>query len=257
MEVSITRNKAVGNASVDIKAKIQVRQKKNVIPDSILHNDALNDAIKLLPTNYNFEIHKSIWRVQKEKVDIVALQFPEGLLMYSLIISDIFKNFCSVDTLIMGDVTYGACCIDDFTAKKLGAQMMIHYGHSCLIPVNVTSIIVMYVFVEIYFDPAHLIECLRKLSSNVDNAISSAKQDTSNSNSSSLNAIKTLAYEANNTDTPTTASTQTDKLRKRIALLGTVQFVSILHQVQEKLQTDDFYELISIPQVHLFSVHLI
>ena len=32
----------------------------------------------------------------------------------------------------MGDVTYGACCVDDFTAKALGADLLIHYGHSCL-----------------------------------------------------------------------------------------------------------------------------
>ncbi len=32
----------------------------------------------------------------------------------------------------MGDVTYGACCIDDFTAKALGADFLVHYGHSCL-----------------------------------------------------------------------------------------------------------------------------
>jgi len=32
----------------------------------------------------------------------------------------------------MGDVTYGACCVDDFTAKALGADFLIHYGHSCL-----------------------------------------------------------------------------------------------------------------------------
>lgn len=32
----------------------------------------------------------------------------------------------------MGDVTYGACCVDDFTARALGADLMVHYGHSCL-----------------------------------------------------------------------------------------------------------------------------
>ena len=34
--------------------------------------------------------------------------------------------------LIMGDVTYGACCVDDYTATALGAQLLVHYGHSCL-----------------------------------------------------------------------------------------------------------------------------
>ena len=32
----------------------------------------------------------------------------------------------------MGDVTYGACCIDDYTAVALGCDILIHYGHSCL-----------------------------------------------------------------------------------------------------------------------------
>ena len=32
----------------------------------------------------------------------------------------------------MGDVTYGACCIDDYTALALGCDILIHYGHSCL-----------------------------------------------------------------------------------------------------------------------------
>lgn len=32
----------------------------------------------------------------------------------------------------MGDVTYGACCVDDYTALALGCDMLVHYGHSCL-----------------------------------------------------------------------------------------------------------------------------
>jgi diphthamide biosynthesis enzyme Dph1/Dph2-like protein len=42
--------------------------------------------------------------------------------------------------VILADVTYGACCIDDFTARKLGADLLVHYGHSCLVPMNVTTI---------------------------------------------------------------------------------------------------------------------
>ena len=63
---------------------------------------------------------------------LVALQFPEGLLIFACTISDIVEKFCGVETLVMGDVTYGACCIDDFTAVALGCDFMVHYGHSCL-----------------------------------------------------------------------------------------------------------------------------
>lgn len=34
--------------------------------------------------------------------------------------------------MVMGDVTYGACCVDDFTARALGVDFLVHYGHSCL-----------------------------------------------------------------------------------------------------------------------------
>ncbi|KAJ8313027.1 hypothetical protein KUTeg_010400 [Tegillarca granosa] len=61
---------------------------------------------------------------QDRKVFSVALQFPEGLLLYACTIADIIEEFTEADTLIMGDVTYGACCVDDFTAKALGADLM-------------------------------------------------------------------------------------------------------------------------------------
>lgn len=41
-------------------------------------------------------------------------------------------RFAEVQTVIMGDITYGACCVDDYTAKALDCDVMIHYGHSCL-----------------------------------------------------------------------------------------------------------------------------
>ncbi|KAJ3357275.1 Diphthamide biosynthesis protein 1 [Entophlyctis luteolus] len=131
------------------------------VPDDILFDEALNEAIKLIPSNYNFEIHKSVWQVKKNNATRVALQFPEGLLMYSLTICDILARFTGVETVVMGDVTYGACCIDDFTAKALGCDFMIHYGHSCLVPVTVTSIKTLYVFVEIGIDTAHFVETVQ------------------------------------------------------------------------------------------------
>ncbi len=92
----------------------------------------------------------------------MALQMPEGLLMFALTISDILEKFCHTETIIMGDVTYGACCVDDYTAKALGADFMIHYGHSCLIPVDQTSgIKMLYVFVDIKFDLQHFVETVK------------------------------------------------------------------------------------------------
>lgn len=101
---------------------------------------------------------KTIWRIKEAGAKCIALQFPEGLLMYSCIISDILCDFADVDdTIIMGDVTYGACCVDDFTAHEMGADFLVHYGHSCLVPVNVTKMPCMYVFVDIQMDFDHFL----------------------------------------------------------------------------------------------------
>lgn len=153
----------------------------NKIPQSLLNDPELNGAISVLPTNYNFEIHKTIWRIREMKAKRVALQLPEGkvnaiscaqdsifhyflgLLMFSLVISDIIERFTEADTIVMGDVTYGACCVDDFTAKALGADLLVHYGHSCLIPVDqTTGIKVLYVFVDIKIDALHFIESVKR-----------------------------------------------------------------------------------------------
>jgi 2-(3-amino-3-carboxypropyl)histidine synthase len=101
---------------------------------------------------------KTIWRLREAKTQHVALQFPEGLLMYACAISDILESFTPVQqTFIMGDVTYGACCVDDFSAEALGADFLVHYGHSCLVPVSNTRIRCLYVFVEIQVDMEHLV----------------------------------------------------------------------------------------------------
>ncbi len=85
----------------------------------------------------------------------------EGLTLWATGISDIVERFTGATTVIMGDVTYGACCVDDYTAMALGCDMLVHYGHSCLVPVDQTAIKTLYVFVEISIDPAHLAATIR------------------------------------------------------------------------------------------------
>nr|NVI70944.1 putative diphthamide biosynthesis protein 1 [Cucujiformia] len=57
---------------------------------------------------------------------------------------------------------YGACCVDDLTAKNLGVDLLVHYGHSCLVPVDQTiGVKVLYIFVDIKIDPLHFLETLK------------------------------------------------------------------------------------------------
>lgn len=135
----------------------------NQIPEEILNDPAINEAIALLPANYSFEIHKTIHRIRSLESERIALQFPEGLLLFATTISDILSAFCpNTSYLIMGDVTYGACCIDDYTARALNCDLLIHYAHSCLIPISKEKIATLYIFVDIGIDESHLLATLTR-----------------------------------------------------------------------------------------------
>lgn len=143
------------------KANRVASVRSNLVPTEILEMEGLKAAISALPLNYNFEIYKTLWQIQKAGATRVALQFPEGLLLFATTIADIFERFANVSCLIMGDVTYGACCVDDFTAGALRCDMMVHYGHSCLIPVNQTTIKTLYVFVDIQINFEHFLDTVQ------------------------------------------------------------------------------------------------
>lgn len=142
--------------------KVFGAKKITKIPQTILQDPKLNAAIEALPKNYNFEVHKTIWRIKELQAQTVALQMPEGLLLFATTIADIIKEFTGADSVIMGDVTYGACCIDDLTSKALGVELLVHYGHSCLVPIDQTSgIKILYIFVDIKIDSSHFIETVK------------------------------------------------------------------------------------------------
>lgn len=152
--------------AVVVKAKPQRKvfkaTRNTKIPEYILNDPKLQAATAVLPNNYNFEIPKTIWRIMELKAKMVALQMPEGLIIFSTTIADIIKEFTGADCVLMGDVTYGACCIDDLTAKALGVELLVHYGHSCLIPIDQTANIkVLYIFVDIKIDPLHFVDSIK------------------------------------------------------------------------------------------------
>lgn len=64
----------------------------NQIPQEILQDAQLNNAIKPLPPNYSFEIHKTVYHVRKNNATMVALQMPEGLQMFACTIADIIER---------------------------------------------------------------------------------------------------------------------------------------------------------------------
>ncbi|KAG1755947.1 putative diphthamide synthesis protein-domain-containing protein [Suillus lakei] len=210
----------------------------NQIPDEILSDALLNQAIKQLPSNYSFEIHKTVHHVRKNKAKTVALQMPEGLQMFACTIADIIERFTDALTVIMGDVTYGACCVDDYTAVALGCDMLVHYGHSCLVPIDQTTIKTLYIFVEIGIDTSHLTETIRLnfpndrptfhkqlLKDEEDNARIPAGQK--------IGKTRHLQIEGPSSEGGAEPPAPTELTR--VALVSTIQFVTALQRLKEDL----------------------
>lgn len=80
--------------SIKEDSKRALRAPPAQISADILNDDLLNAAIQTyLPSNYNFEIHKTIHHVRHYGSTCVALQMPEGLTLWATAISDIIERF--------------------------------------------------------------------------------------------------------------------------------------------------------------------
>lgn len=132
----------------------------------------------------------------------------------------------------MGDVTYGACCVDDYTAVALGCDMLVHYGHSCLVPVDQTMIKTLYVFVEIRVDTQHLLSSIR---ANFPTDRDMYYERVLTAPGSSAPAIQVQLDES-------------ERPKTHIALVGTIQFIAAIQHVREALASElpDFPELQAI-----------
>ncbi|KAJ7499164.1 putative diphthamide synthesis protein-domain-containing protein [Mycena latifolia] len=213
----------------------------NQIPQDILQDPQLNAAIAQLPSNYSLEIHKTIFHVRKNNATMVALQMPEGLQMFACTIADIIEKFTPALTVIMGDVTYGACCVDDYTAVALGCDMLIHYGHSCLVPMDQTSIKTLYIFVEIAIDSVHLAQSVR-LNFPDDRHLKIPAGRQIGPTTGHLRIEGPMSPDGSSSRDAGSSREPT-----KLALVSTIQFVAALQRLKEDLSAE-YEDLVSLQQ---------
>ncbi|KAF8341324.1 putative diphthamide synthesis protein-domain-containing protein [Cantharellus anzutake] len=154
-------------------------------------------------------------------------------------------RFTSALTVIMGDVTYGACCIDDYTALALGCDMLIHYGHSCLVPVDTTKIKTLYVFVEIGIDSHHLADTIRlnlpsSRSEFYNKVLSNEEEQRKLPPGTKIGPAARLRIEASPSSFQDESKIgDADVLRTRLALVSTIQFVAAVQQLKDSLSVEE------------------
>ena len=85
----------------------------------------------------------------------VALQFPDHLLSDAGLVAEwLQRSEPERSFFIVGDTSYGSCCVDEVAAAHYHADFLVHFGAACLAPVE--KLPVRYVFGRAPLDMARL-----------------------------------------------------------------------------------------------------
>uniref|UniRef100_A0A8C0GFR8 2-(3-amino-3-carboxypropyl)histidine synthase subunit 2 n=1 Tax=Chelonoidis abingdonii TaxID=106734 RepID=A0A8C0GFR8_CHEAB len=84
--------------------------------------------------NEFYELERAAAFVIASKFQRVALQFPDELLVDSAAVAAKMEEATGSKMYILGDTSYGSCCVDEVAAEHVGAEAVVHYGPACLSP---------------------------------------------------------------------------------------------------------------------------
>ncbi|KAM8823042.1 2-(3-amino-3-carboxypropyl)histidine synthase subunit 2 isoform 1-T2 [Spinachia spinachia] len=91
-----------------------------------------------------YQIRKTCDFINEHQFEKVALQFPDELLVDSVAVAAEIESNSNAKPFILGDTSYGSCCVDEVAAEHIGANCIVHYGSACLSPSK--RLPLMYVF---------------------------------------------------------------------------------------------------------------
>ncbi|NWU94281.1 DPH2 synthase, partial [Upupa epops] len=91
----------------------------------------------------------------------VALQFPDELMADAAVVAARMEAATGAEMYILGDTTYGSCCVDEVAAEHVGAEAVLHYGSACLSPCR--RLPVLHIFGKQPLDIERCAEAFREL----------------------------------------------------------------------------------------------
>lgn len=110
-----------------------------------------------------YEIPRTITEVRQGGWKSVALQFPDHMLVDAPKVVELLKQgLASGDEhgssekpmriCILADTSYSACCVDEIAAEHADADVVVHYGRTCLSPTSRLPVIYVYTSHELDHD---------------------------------------------------------------------------------------------------------
>lgn len=118
-------------------------------PDSVLKCTLSDDAVKSI-----YEIARTAAEIRQGGWKTVALQFADHMLVDAPRVVQIMEEDLADgndDSLarqrrihILADTSYSACCVDEIAAEHADADVVVHYGRTCLSPTSRLPVIYVY-----------------------------------------------------------------------------------------------------------------
>ena len=76
----------------------------------------------------------------EQKPKLIAIQIPEGLKTRALEIADRIEKASGAEAVIFSDPCFGACDLADARARQLGADLLVHFGHTKMLSSEIPAI---------------------------------------------------------------------------------------------------------------------
>ncbi|OAC99193.1 hypothetical protein MUCCIDRAFT_181020 [Mucor lusitanicus CBS 277.49] len=100
-----------------------------------------------------YEIDRTVARIKEGNYKRIALQFPDEYLADAANVAKQLVEKTGQDIFVLADTSYGSCCVDEVAAEHVSADLIVHYGRSCLSPTSRSP--VLYVFGQQSIDMEH------------------------------------------------------------------------------------------------------
>ncbi|OQV16209.1 Diphthamide biosynthesis protein 2 [Hypsibius exemplaris] len=108
----------------------------------------------------------------------IALQFPDELLSHSVPVYRSLERLSQRSFFILGDTTYGSCCVDEIAAEHASCDALIHFGPSCLSPTSRLPVALVFPSIH-YFNAQEFITLLEDFTAKSNNTDVVIVYDTS------------------------------------------------------------------------------
>jgi len=105
---------------------------------------------------YDLELDRVAEEIRVRGAARVLLQLPDGLRPLAFGIAESLRKGTGADILLSGDSCYGACDLASRQAEAIGADLIVHYGHSRM--VRDLGVPVIYVEARMNMDAEALVE---------------------------------------------------------------------------------------------------